>query len=42
MQALKNDIEISFDRYQYKRAERLGRSQPGIWHAIKWRGVIYK
>jgi hypothetical protein len=40
--AVKIDIEISFDRYQYKRAERLNRSQSGIWHALKWLGVIYK
>ena len=42
MDALKKDIEMYPDGYQYERAERLGVSQPGIWHALKRLNITYK
>lgn len=42
MGALKEDIEKYPDAYQYERAERLGVTRAGIWHAIKRLGVTYK
>ena len=35
MEALKKDIETYPDAYQYERAERLGVTAMGIWHALK-------
>ncbi len=42
MARLKQDIVDYPDAYQYERAERLGVSQIGIWHALKRLGVTYK
>lgn len=42
MDALKEDIELYPDAYQYERGERLGVSSMGIWHALKRLNVTYK
>ena len=42
MVALKEDIYTYPDAYQYERAERLGVSKSGIWHALKRLSVTYK
>ena len=42
MEALKQDIVLYPDAYQYERAERLGVSSMGIWHALKRLKVTYK
>ena len=42
MQALKQDVELYPDAYQYERAERLGVSEKGIGHALRRMGVSYK
>ena len=42
MDALKKDIELYPDAYQYEKAERLGCTRGGIYHALKRLGVIYK
>jgi transposase len=42
MDALKQDIELYPDAYQYERGERLGVSSMGIWHALKRLNVTYK
>jgi len=42
MDALKDDIKLYPDAYQYERAERLGVSSMGIWHALKRLNVTYK
>lgn len=42
MDALKEDIQLYPDAYQYERAERLGVSAMGIWHALKRLKVTYK
>jgi transposase len=42
MDALKEDIQLYPDAYQYERAERLGVSSMGIWHALKRLNVTYK
>lgn len=42
MEALKQDILLYPDAYQYERAERLHVSATGIWHALKRLGVTYK
>jgi transposase len=42
MDVLKKDIELYPDSYQYERAERLGVTPMGIWHALKRLGVTYK
>lgn len=42
MQALKQDILLYPDAYQYERADRLHVSATGIWHALKRLGVTYK
>ncbi len=42
MEALCQDIELYPDAYQYERAERLGVSPHGIWHALRRLGVTYK
>lgn len=42
MEALKKDIALYPDAYQYERAARLGVSAMGIWHALRRLGVTYK
>lgn len=42
MDALKEDIQLYPDAYQYERGERLGVSSMGIWHALKRLNVTYK
>lgn len=42
MQSLEKDIETYPDAYQYERAERLGVSKSGVWHALKRLKVTYK
>ena len=42
MEALKQDIETYPDAYQYERAQRLGVSSGGIFHALKRLKVTYK
>ena len=42
MEALKEDIVLYPDAYQYERAERLHASKTGIWHALKRLRVTYK
>ena len=42
MEALRQDIVLYPDAYQYERAERLGVSSMGIWHALKRLKVTYK
>jgi transposase len=42
MELLRLDIETYPDAYQYERAERLGVSRAGIWHALRRLGVTYK
>lgn len=42
MEALKKDIATYPDAYQYERAERLGVTSMGIWHALKRLQVTYK
>lgn len=42
MEALREDIQTYPDAYQYERAERLGVSKTGIWHALKRLRVSYK
>jgi transposase len=42
MEALKQDIALYPDAYQYERAQRLGMSQVGIWHALKRLKVTFK
>ena len=42
MEALKEDIVLYPDAYQYERAERLHVSRTGIWHALKRLRVTYK
>ena len=42
MEALKKDIELYPDAYQYERANRLNVSRMGIGHALKRLGVTYK
>lgn len=39
---LKQDVINYPDAYQYERAQRLGVSQTGIWHALKRLKVTYK
>ena len=40
--ALRGDIETYPDAYQYERAQRLGVSRGGVYHALKRLGVTYK
>lgn len=42
MDALKKDIELYPDAYQYEKAERLGCTRGGIYHALKRLRVSYK
>ena len=42
MEALKKDVELYPDAYQYERAARLGASQRGIGHALKRLKISYK
>jgi len=42
MEALKQDILLYPDAYQYERAERLRVSTTGLWYALKRLGVTYK
>ena len=42
MEALKRDIELYPDAYQYERAERLSVSEGCVFHALKRLGVTYK
>lgn len=42
MNALKRDIEAYPDAYQFERAQRLGVSAGGIFHALKRLKVTYK
>jgi transposase len=42
MEALKEDIALYPDAYQYERAERLHISKAGIWYALKRLRVTYK
>lgn len=42
MESLKDDVKKYPDAYQYERAERMGVSKTGIWHALKRLGVTYK
>jgi transposase len=42
MEALKQDILLYPDAYQYERAERLHVSATGIWYAVQRLGVTYK
>lgn len=42
MQALEKDIETYSEAYHHERAERLGVSKSGIWHALKRLKVTYK
>ena len=42
MDALKKDIETYPDAYQFERAQRLGVSAGGIFHALKRLKVTYK
>ena len=42
MEALREDIKNYPDAFQYERAERLGVSKTGIWHALKRIGVSFK
>ena len=42
MEALKKDVEVYPDAYQYERAKRFNVSQMGIAHALKRLGVTYK
>jgi hypothetical protein len=42
MNALKRDIEVYPDAYQFERAQRLGVSTGGIFHALKRLNVTYK
>ncbi len=42
MEALKRDVEIDPDAYQYERAQRFGVTTHGIWQALKRLGVSYK
>ena len=42
MDALKKDIEIYPDAYQFERAQRLGVSTGGIFHALKRLNITYK
>lgn len=42
MEALKRDIELYPDAYQYERAARLNVSKAAIWYALKRLKVSYK
>jgi len=42
MEALRHDVKVYPDAYQYERAERLGVSQTCIHFALKRLGVTYK
>jgi transposase len=42
MEALKQDLSLYPDSYQYERASRLGVSQSGVYWALKRLGVTYK
>ena len=42
MEALKRDVELYPDAYNYERAERFGVSPKGIFEALKRLGVTYK
>ena len=42
MEALKRDVEVYPDAYQYERAQRLGVSQRGIGYALKRLGISRK
>lgn len=42
MEALKEDIKLYPDAYQYERAERFGVSTNGIGYALRRLGVTYK
>lgn len=42
IEALKEDIALYPDAYQYERAERLHVSRTDIWHALNRLGVTYK
>ena len=42
IEALKKDIETHPDAFQYERAQRLGVTQMGIWHALKRLKITYK
>ena len=42
MDALKHDVEVYPDAYQYERAKRLNVSARGVGHALKRLGVTYK
>jgi transposase len=42
MEALKEDIDLYPDAYQYERAERLGVSPTGVWCALKRLQVTFK
>ena len=41
-EALEQDIATYPDAYMYERAQRLGVSKTGIWHAMKRLNVTYK
>ena len=42
MEALRRDVELYPDAYQYERAARFGVSEKGIGHALRRMGVSYK
>ena len=42
MYALRQDVELNPDAYQYERAERFGVSQTGICYALKRLGISRK
>ena len=42
MEALRQDVELNPDAYQYERAERFGVSQTGICYALKRLGISRK
>lgn len=41
-EALKKDVELYPDAYQYERAKRFGVSKGCIWHAMKSLNITYK
>ena len=42
MKALKKDVEVYPDRYQYEHAEKLGVTQGAIWFALQRLEISYK
>ena len=42
MDALKRDIELYPDAYQYERATRLGVGEHCVWYALKLLNITYK